>query len=167
MQSRIPIGDDWDPELPIRSERIQVVAMLGPGVPLSVPIYRSVPSALRQDRAWWATVSAMYGTAIVLRIRAQARSIAREKADMMATIDLDTLRARIRSMDFEPGTPEQVALWCEDFAESRANLAIEDMPLDAEDDAMFAIMLDEDVSPAMMVTLIHGLYQPRANQFAA
>jgi len=86
---------------------------------------------------------------------------------MMATIDLDTLRARIRSMDFEPGTPEQVALWREDFSESRANLAIEDMPLDAEDDAMFAMMLDEGVSPAMMVTLIHGLYQPGANQLAA
>jgi hypothetical protein len=109
----------------------------------------------------------MYGTAILLRIRAQERRIARGKDDMMATIDLDTLRARIRSMDFEPGTPEQVALWREDFAESRANLAIEDMPLDAEDDAMFAMMLDEGVSPAMMVTLIHGLYQPGANQLAA
>jgi len=29
------------------------------------------------------------------------------------------------------------------------------------------MMLDEGVSPAMMVTLIHGLYQPGANQLAA
>lgn len=85
----------------------------------------------------------------------------------MASIDLDTLRARIRSMDFERGTPEQVALWREDFAESQANLAIEDIPLDAEDDAMFAMMLDEGVPPSMMVTLLHGLYQPGSNQIAA
>jgi len=85
----------------------------------------------------------------------------------MASIDLETLRSRIRSMDFERGTPEQVAVWREDLAESQANLAIEDMPLDAEDDAMFAMMLDEGVSPSMMVTLLYGLYQPGSHQIAA
>lgn len=85
----------------------------------------------------------------------------------MAPIDLGTLRTRIRSMDFERGTPEQIAVWREDFAESQANLAIEDMPLDAEDDAMFAMMLDEGVPPAVMVTVLHGLYQPGSNQIAA
>lgn len=85
----------------------------------------------------------------------------------MASINLETFRTRIRSMDFERGTPEQVAVWREDLAESQANLAIEDMPLDAEDDAMFAMMLDEGVSPSMMVTLLHGLYQPGSNQIAA
>lgn len=37
----------------------------------------------------------------------------------MAQINLDTLRERIRSMDFERGTPEQIALWREDVAEAR------------------------------------------------
>ncbi len=85
----------------------------------------------------------------------------------MASIDLETLRSRIRSMDFERGTPEQIAVWREDLAESQANLAIEDMPLDAEDDAIFAMMLDEGVSPSMMVTVLHGLYQPGSHQIAA
>ena len=85
----------------------------------------------------------------------------------MAPIDLDTLRTRIRAMDFERGTPEQIALWREDFAESQANLAIEDMPLDADDDALFGMMLDEGVPPSAMVALIDSIYRPGANQLAA
>jgi len=85
----------------------------------------------------------------------------------MAPIDIDTLRARIRAMDFERGTPEQIGQWREDFEDSRANLAIEDMPLDDEDDAMFAMMLEEGVPPSMMVTLIDSIYRPGAKQLAA
>ena len=85
----------------------------------------------------------------------------------MAPIDIDTLRSRIRAMDFERGTPEQVDQWREDFEDSRANLAIEDMPLDAEDDALFAMMIEEGVPPAIMVKLIDDLYRPGTNQLAA
>lgn len=85
----------------------------------------------------------------------------------MANIDLEALRNDIRAMDYERGTPEQVAEWREDMAESKANLAIEDMPLDAEDDAMFDMMLDEGVSPSMMVTVLNSLYAPGAKQIAA
>jgi hypothetical protein len=34
----------------------------------------------------------------------------------MAQIDIEALRERIRQMDFERGTPEQIALWREDVA---------------------------------------------------
>jgi hypothetical protein len=85
----------------------------------------------------------------------------------MAQIDIETLRERIRLMDFERGTPEQVALWREDVAEARANLDIEDMTPTAEEDAMFAMMLDEGVPPAVMPSIILGLYKPGSRQIAA
>lgn len=85
----------------------------------------------------------------------------------MAEIDLDTLRERIRSMDFQRGTPEQVALWREDVAEARANLVIEDMTPTGNEDAMFAMMLDEGVPPSLMPSVILGLYKPGTDQIAA
>lgn len=85
----------------------------------------------------------------------------------MASIDIDTLRTRIRAMDFERGTPQQVDQWREDYEDQRVNLAIEDMPLDVEDDALFAMMLDEGVPPTMMVAVIDGIYRPGTNQLAA
>lgn len=77
----------------------------------------------------------------------------------MTMLDLDGLRQHIRSADFPRGTPEQVALWSEDLIESRANLAIEGLDLDAEDEALFAMMLDEGLSPTAMVEVIHTLYR--------
>lgn len=85
----------------------------------------------------------------------------------MAHIDLETLRGRIRSMSFEHGTPDQIVLWREDVAESRANLAIEDMTPTEAEDAMFALMLDEGVPPALMPSIILDLYKPGTSQIAA
>lgn len=85
----------------------------------------------------------------------------------MAEIELETLRGRIRLMDFTRGTPEQIALWRDDVAESRANLVIEDMTPTVADDAMFAMMLDEGVPPALMPSIILSLYQPGTRQIAA
>ena len=77
----------------------------------------------------------------------------------MTMLDLAALSDRIRADGYPRGTPEQVALWREDLAESRANLAIEGMDLDAEDEALFAMLLDEGLSPAAMVTVIRSLYE--------
>lgn len=77
----------------------------------------------------------------------------------MTMLDLDDLRQHIRSADYPRGTPEQAALWREDLDESRANLAIEGLDLDAEDEALFAMMLEEGLSPTAMVEVIHGLYR--------
>ncbi len=85
----------------------------------------------------------------------------------MADIDFATLRARIRSMDFERGTPEQVAAWRDDVAEARANLAIEDMTPTKDEDEMFSMMLDEGVPPAIMPSIILALYKPGTSQLAA
>lgn len=85
----------------------------------------------------------------------------------MARIDLEALRKRIRSMAFERGTPEQVALWREDVAEARANLVIEDMTPSDDEDAMFAMMLDEGVPPSLMPSIVLGLYKPGTGQIAA
>jgi hypothetical protein len=85
----------------------------------------------------------------------------------MAQIDIETLRERIRLMDFERGTPEQIALWREDVAEARANLDIEDMTPTPDEDAMFAMMLDEGVPPAVMPSIILSLYKPGSRQIAA
>ena len=78
----------------------------------------------------------------------------------MAQIDLETFRERVRGMDFERGTPEQVALWREDVADARANLIIEDMTPSDDDDALFDIMLDEGAPPSLMASIILGLYKP-------
>jgi hypothetical protein len=87
--------------------------------------------------------------------------------DVMAHIDLEALRGRIRSMSFERGTPEQIVLWREDVADSRANLVIEDMIPTEDEDAMFALMLDEGVPPALMPSIILDLYKPGTSQIAA
>ncbi|WP_242140645.1 hypothetical protein [Sphingomonas sp. TREG-RG-20F-R18-01] len=85
----------------------------------------------------------------------------------MTQIELDTLRERIRSMDFERGTPEQVALWREDVEEARANLVIEDMTPTANEDEMFAMMLEEGVPPSLMPSIILSLYKTGTHQIAA
>ena len=77
----------------------------------------------------------------------------------MGSVDLTEMRRQIRSMTFERGTPDQIALWREDLAEARANLVIEGLAPTADDDEMFAMMLDEGVPPSLMPTLILQLYQ--------
>ncbi|WP_426261801.1 hypothetical protein [Sphingomonas sp. DC1100-1] len=78
----------------------------------------------------------------------------------MTALDLDALREHVRSTGYPRATPDQVALWREDMEESRANLAIEGMDLDAEDEALFAMLLEEGLSPAAMVEVIRSLYRP-------
>ena len=77
----------------------------------------------------------------------------------MGSVDLTEMRRQLRSMTFERGTPDQIALWREDLAEARANLVIEELAPTADDDEMFAMMLDEGVPPSLMPTLILQLYQ--------
>ncbi|KAK0342535.1 hypothetical protein LTR94_021951 [Friedmanniomyces endolithicus] len=67
-------------------------------------------------------------------------------------------------MDFTRGTSAEIAMWREDMAESRANLVIEDMIPTPNDDAFFDMLLDEGVSPALTVQILHRLYNhPDAN----
>ena len=82
----------------------------------------------------------------------------------MADFDIEAVRAQVRAMDFTRGTSAEIAMWREDMAESRANLVIEDMIPTPNDDAFFDMLLDEGVSPALTVQILHRLYtHPDAN----
>lgn len=72
----------------------------------------------------------------------------------MVPIDVEALRAQVRAMDYLRGTPDEVTQWRENMAESRANLAIEDMILSADENATFAMMLDEGFAPPPFVDAV-------------
>lgn len=72
----------------------------------------------------------------------------------MSDFDIEAIRAEIRAMDFVRGTPTEVAMWHEDMADSRANLVIEDMIPSLNDDAFFAMMLDEGVPPPLISQIL-------------
>lgn len=76
----------------------------------------------------------------------------------MTTIDLKTLRAQVRAMDYVRGTPAEVEQWREANAEACANLAIEGMDLTIEDHAMFAMFMEEGVPPSLVPQIILSLY---------
>jgi hypothetical protein len=78
----------------------------------------------------------------------------------MALIDVEALRVQVRAMEYVRGTPEEVAQWREGNEESRANLVIENMVPTADEDAMFAMLLDEGVPPSLMPSIILTLYEP-------
>ncbi|MES2338435.1 MULTISPECIES: hypothetical protein [unclassified Sphingomonas] len=80
-------------------------------------------------------------------------------AKTLPNTDLETLRQRIPQMDFARGTPEKIALWREDIAESRTNLIIEGLIPTVDEDAMFAMMLEAGVPPSTMAMIIRGLYE--------
>lgn len=77
----------------------------------------------------------------------------------MTTLDLDALRRQIRIAGYPRGTPDQVARWRDDLEESRANLVIEGMNSTPEDDMLFAMMLEEGLSPGTMAQVIKDLYR--------
>ena len=72
----------------------------------------------------------------------------------MMSIDLDALRNEIRALDFVRGSPTEDAMWREDDEDARANLAIEGMTLTPEDDALFDMMRDERVPPALATQIL-------------
>ena len=72
----------------------------------------------------------------------------------MADFDIEAIRAEVRAMDFERGSPAEVAMWREDMAESRANLVIEDMIPTPNEDAFFDMLLDEGVSPPLVSQIL-------------
>lgn len=74
------------------------------------------------------------------------------------TFNLDALRAEVRALDYVRGTPAETAMWREDDAESRANLAIEGMAMEPDDDALFDMLRDEAVPPRLAIQVILKLY---------
>ncbi|MEA1086413.1 hypothetical protein SFC76_19240 [Sphingomonas sp. CD22] len=83
----------------------------------------------------------------------------------MNDFDIEAIRGQVRAMDFVRGTPAEIAMWHEDMADSRANLVIEDMILTPNDDAFFAMMLDEGVPPPLVSQiLLRLLNHPNADR---
>ena len=72
----------------------------------------------------------------------------------MTDFDIEAIRAEVRAMDFTRGSPAEVAMWREDMAESRANLAIEGMIPTPNEDAFFDMLLDERVSPPLLSQIL-------------
>ncbi|MBX9816113.1 MAG: hypothetical protein A4S12_04905 [Proteobacteria bacterium SG_bin5] len=83
----------------------------------------------------------------------------------MTDLNVEAIRAEVRAMNFTRGTPAEVAQWREDLAESRANLAIEDMTPTPNEDAFFDMLLEEGVSPSLMSQILLRLYDhPNADR---
>ena len=72
----------------------------------------------------------------------------------MTTINLDMLRREVRALDYVRGSSDEDAMWREDDEDARANLAIEGMVLTPEDDALFDMMRDEQVPPALATQIL-------------
>jgi hypothetical protein len=64
------------------------------------------------------------------------------------------LRREVRALDYVRGNPAEDMMWREDDEDSRANLAIEGMALTPEDDALFDMMRDERVPPALATQIL-------------
>lgn len=72
----------------------------------------------------------------------------------MAGIDVEAIRAEVRALDYVRGTPAEAAMWREDDADSRANLAIEDMALETDEHALFDMLRDEAVPPPLATQIL-------------
>jgi hypothetical protein len=72
----------------------------------------------------------------------------------MNGLDVEAIRAQVRALDFTRGTPAEVAMWREDDAEARANLAIEGMGLETDEHALFDMLREEAVPPPLATAIV-------------
>lgn len=72
----------------------------------------------------------------------------------MSRLNIEAIRAEVRVLDYVRGSSVEAALWREDDADARANLAIEGMALEPDDDALFDMMREEDVPPPLATAIV-------------
>lgn len=72
----------------------------------------------------------------------------------MNRLDVEAIRTQVRALDFTRGTPAEIAMWREDDADARANLAIEGMALDADEHALFDMLREEAVPPPLATAIV-------------
>ena len=72
----------------------------------------------------------------------------------MTKLDIEAIRAQVRALDFVRGTPAEIAIWRDDDADSRANLAIEGMALDHDEEALFDMLRDVGVPPPLATRIV-------------
>jgi hypothetical protein len=98
------------------------------------------------------------------------RSILDKEAVRISTMlhfDIEAIRAQVRAMGFVCGAPQEIHQWRINDAESRANLAIEDMALASNEAELFDMLLDEAVPPALSSKIVAGLIERGAGELAA
>lgn len=76
---------------------------------------------------------------------------------MFRDFDIEAIRSDVRAMDFERGTPEQVARWREADEDSRHNHFIEGIEFTPNEGALFDMMLDEAVPPELVTQIVGKL----------
>lgn len=76
----------------------------------------------------------------------------------MTRLDIDAIRRQVRALDYVRGTPAEAAMWREDDADSRANLAIEGMALETDEHLLFDMLRDEAVPPPLATQIILKLH---------
>ena len=82
----------------------------------------------------------------------------------MNRLDVEAIRTQVRALDFTRGTQADAAMWREDDADARANLAIEGMALDADEHALFDMLRAESVPPPLATAILLKLLDhPDAN----
>lgn len=80
-------------------------------------------------------------------------------------LDLDAIRAEVRALAYVRGTPAEAAMWREDDEDSRANLAIEGMTLEADEHLLFDMLREEAVPPPLATQIVLKLLgHPDADQ---
>lgn len=72
----------------------------------------------------------------------------------MTALDIDAIRAEVHALDYVRGTPAEAAMWRDDDADSRANLAIEGMTLETDEHLLFDMLRDEAVPPALATQIV-------------
>lgn len=83
----------------------------------------------------------------------------------MADFDIEAIRAEVRAMDFVRGLPDELVEWRKAHEDSRHNLVIEDMIPTPNEDAFFAMMLEEAVPPNLIPQiLLRLLDHPNADR---
>ncbi|WP_066478128.1 MULTISPECIES: hypothetical protein [unclassified Sphingomonas] len=72
----------------------------------------------------------------------------------MSKLNVEAIRAEVRALRFKRGSPAEVAMWREDDADSRANLAIEGMALETDEHMLFDMLRDEAVPPPLATQIV-------------
>lgn len=72
----------------------------------------------------------------------------------MTQLDVEAIRRQVRALDFVRGTSAEVAIWRDDDADSRANLAIEGLALEPDEVGLFDMLRDEGVPPPLATQIV-------------
>ncbi len=72
----------------------------------------------------------------------------------MTQLDVEAIRRQVRALDFVRGTSAEVAMWRDDDADSRANLAIEGLDLTPDEVGLFDMLRDEAVPPPLATQIL-------------